>query len=270
MFELVLFIALAGTAAGGLWDLKTTEIPDELPALLITLAIFYWFINAASTGNFLPLIASLAIGTFVTAIGWLAYHYGQWGGADALMLGAIFYLIPLHPTISLFPMAYVFNMFVVSFVYLLLYTIIIGIRNREVISLFRNDLKHSWKMIVGIPVLFAAVYTIPILIYDMIFIFPWELIILIFLLCLFWRYGKVIEEKHFTRDISVDNLKEGDVIFESKKWIGLTKKEVEKLKQTHETVKIKEGVRFAPVFFLTLLATLLFGNILLNLLLNFA
>ncbi len=81
---------------------------------------------------------------------------------------------------------------------------------------------------------------------------------------LFWKYAKVIENVAFRRKIAVAKLREGDVLFESKKWVGLTKEEVQKIKRTRKNVVIKEGVRFAPAFPLALVATYYLGNIILS------
>jgi hypothetical protein len=46
MLELIAFtVALIGGFAAGLWDLKTSDIPDEAPALMATLGLFIWYVN---------------------------------------------------------------------------------------------------------------------------------------------------------------------------------------------------------------------------------
>jgi len=49
-----------------------------------------------------------------------------------------------------------------------------------------------------------------------------------------------------------------------KLWVGLKKSEVLKLRKLKNSVWIKEGVRFAPSFFLALIATALWGNLFLR------
>ena len=57
-------------------------------------------------------------------------------------------------------------------------------------------------------------------------------------------------------------LKEGDVPDGSKLWEGLTKEQVKEIKKSGKKyVVIKDGVRFAPVFTLALLAAILLGDI---------
>ena len=51
MIEILLvFMALAGTIAAGAWDLKTTEVPDEIPALMVTLGGFLVFLQSVILG----------------------------------------------------------------------------------------------------------------------------------------------------------------------------------------------------------------------------
>jgi Flp pilus assembly protein protease CpaA len=78
--------------------------------------------------------------------------------------------------------------------------------------------------------------------------------------------------KGFYKKIPVSKLKIDDMIGEDipklkiyKKFIrGLTKKEVQKIKKMKKYVIIREGIRFTPVFFISLIITLLFGDILLS------
>ena len=64
----------------------------------------------------------------------------------------------------------------------------------------------------------------------------------------------------FRRRVDVKDLREGDVPV-GEKWRVLGKKEIKALKARGGKIWIKEGVRFAPVFFLTLVLMLAFGNV---------
>ncbi|MBI4018458.1 MAG: hypothetical protein HY368_02515, partial [Candidatus Aenigmarchaeota archaeon] len=55
-------------------------------------------------------------------------------------------------------------------------------------------------------------------------------------------------------------LKPGDVL-EKMIWRGLTREEIREIKRKEKYAVVKEGVRFVPAFALTLVATLLYGNI---------
>ncbi len=262
MIEIALFIALIGSFLAGLWDLKTTEVPDEIPFLMIVLSIALWFVNGVISNDFTPLFYSVTIGTIVLIIGLIMYHKNQWGEADAWILASIFYAMPAYK--DLFIIDYLPNLLIVSTIYLIIYSIVLGILNRNVLNIFVKDLsnnKYLISFIISCIIVFSLVlyilspYQKPLLLYR------FALFMIFFVI--FWRYAKVIENNLFKKKISTKNLRVGDVLV-STKWVGLTEEDVKKLQKTNKTVVIKEGVRFVPVFFLALLATLLYGNLLLS------
>jgi len=79
---------------------------------------------------------------------------------------------------------------------------------------------------------------------------------------IFVHYGRFIEKNLFKRKIKVKDLRVGDVPV-GDKWRVLTHKEVKELKKKGGEIWIKEGVRFAPVFIITMLVTLFYGNLML-------
>ncbi len=88
------------------------------------------------------------------------------------------------------------------------------------------------------------------------FLFPAALLAII----IFVHYGRFIEGTAFRKRIDVKDLKVGDVPMGGK-WRVLTEKEVRTLKRRGGKIWIKEGVRFAPVFVINVIATLFFGSI---------
>lgn len=258
MIEII--IAVIGSAVAGLWDLKTTEVPDEIPILMVAAGIFLWFI-AALNGNTTPFILSIAIGTAVLVLGLFLYKQGKWGGADAWIFAAILYLIPLYNN-RIFILDYLSNLVWVSAAFTVIYALALGIINRHIFSHFLKDLRENSAIVIGLPAVsaggFAAIaYAIA----------PWasfplkEIFLLLLALTVFWRYAKIIESKVFTRKIPAKQLRPGDVLQEMI-WRGLTYEEVERIRKSKKFVTIKEGMRFVPVFCITLVATLLYGNVL--------
>ncbi|MCD6381373.1 MAG: prepilin peptidase, partial [Candidatus Aenigmarchaeota archaeon] len=112
--DLTFFIALFGSLIAGLWDLKTTEIPEEIPALMTGFGLFIWFIYALSIGNMYPLFLSVIVGTMFLSIGWVFYRMGQWGDGDAAIMASIGYLVPFFPSIPLFSFSFFVNIFIVG------------------------------------------------------------------------------------------------------------------------------------------------------------
>jgi len=256
MLEIILLL-LIGLIIASLWDLKTTEVPDEIPYLLIIVGIFYWLIIGSASNDFTNLFYSLTIGSLLLAFGLLLYKLGKWGGADAWLLAAIGYTIPLHNN-QIFMAGFILNFLVVATAYTVIYTLIIGLMNRESFSYLREDLRRNYK-IFFIPLAFLS---FPVYLYSRGVFLTSSLIpsVSIFLLLIFWRFAVNIERKIFTRKISSSKIKEGDVL-EEMVWRGLTDQEVERIKKNRKYVTIKEGIRFVPVFPITLVVTLIYGTL---------
>ncbi len=263
MFDIIL-LALVLTALAGLWDLRTTEVPDELLAIMVISGISYWLISASITGGFYPLFVSLAIGTVLLALGLMLYKKGQWGGADAWILAAVGYMIPLYGG-ALFIVPYIMNFFIVSAIYMIAYSVALGMKNPYVFRIFAGDMKKNRRVLL-IPFVFLAFFlflnhvtaslgyaarAFPVV----------EMFVLLLFLTAFWRYGRAIERHVFRKRIPASRLRAGDVL-EDMNWVGLTQRQVAVMKSKRKYVTIKEGVRFVPVFFFSLVVTLLWGNVL--------
>jgi len=256
MLEII--IAVIGSAVAGLWDLKTTEVPDEIPILMVASGLFIWFISALS-GNTYPFVLSLTIGTAVLVLGLILYKYGKWGGADAWIFAAILYLIPVYNN-KTFLLDYLPNLIWVSAAFSVIYAIMLGIINRHIFKHVVRDLRENAIVVFGMPVVIAAGFLA--ISYTMAsFAAPVkEIFLLLLAFTIFWRYAKIIETRVFTRRIPAKRLRVGDVL-DSMIWRGLTPEEVKHIKRTRKFVTIKEGMRFVPVFFIALIVTLLYGNV---------
>jgi len=264
MIEFFLFmaaVALIGSLAAGISDLKTTEIPDEIPLLMGVIGVFGWLIYALTFGDFNPLFSSLLFGTVFLIFGWILYKTGQWGGGDALLLGAIIYLLPINPLqiglFNEFPIAFLVNFMIVGLVYTVIYAVAIGIKNKNTKKLLKKDYKEN-KSIFILDLAFFIIGIISVFYSIQISI----MIFMISFLILFWRYGMIVEKKIFMRKIKTSDVKVGDVIVDFKKWDGITENQLKELKKKKKFVTIKEGVRFAPTFFISLIVTFLLGNVL--------
>ena len=266
MFEIIL-IAVIGSVLAGLWDLKTTEVPDEIPALMIGLGLFLWFMRYMGSGD-ASIFYSLTIGTLLLVVGLLMYRKSQWGAADAWVLAAIGYLIPFYNG-RLFIVDFIPNFLIVAMAYMIVYVFILGLKEPHLFSLFLQESGKRKKIVLGVPLAFLAFVFIMFAflspaasfnIYPLI-----TSLLLIVFLTLFWSYAKVVEKYAFRKKIPTSKLREGDVL-EKMIWRGLTKDEVIEIRKKMKFVTIKEGVRFVPVFPIALIVTLLFGNLFLLLL----
>ena len=258
MIEIIIILAVVGSIIAGLWDLKTTEVPDPLPIGMVAAGIIFWVANWIIAGESNPLLLSLGVGTVLLAAGLLLYKKGQWGGADAWILAAIGYMIPVYNG-NIFIVPYLFNFMLVSIAYTVIYSVVIGLLNRKALANVAADFKANIRIIVGAPVAVFAVILGASFVLPQFIRLSLTLVPLVFLLVIFWRYAVVIEKHVFKKKIPVSKLRVGDVL-EKGNWVGLTESQVRKLRREKRYVVIKDGMRFVPVFAIALVLTLLYGN----------
>jgi Flp pilus assembly protein protease CpaA len=266
MLELLsLAIAIIGSLAAGLYDLKTSNIPDKLCITMIILGLIAHFITGFSTGDFSSLINAFMFGGLFLAFGLLMYFTGQWGGGDGELLVAIGVLLPsssLAHTHFPFALSFFINSFFIGAFYSILYSFVLAYRNPKIAKSFFKGLKGF----ILIPVLFL--FCLSILLLAVSQYLASFVSFLFFILIVFYNFSKSIEQGFYKR-IPVSKLKVDDMIGEDiprlkiyKNVIrGLTKEEVRKIKGIKRYVTIKEGIRYGLVFSLTLLFTLFFGDI---------
>lgn len=283
MFELIsLIVASVGSTLAGLWDLKTTEIPDEIPYVMMIIAIVLSGIQSYIEWSYLPLLYSLAVGLILLAFGFVMYYFGQWGGGDAKVLAAIGFFIPMLFQNSFFAillpfpfssmLTYLLNLFLIGTVYMILYAFVLAIMHKEIIFEFFREVKATSNfLIVGSLILFSFMFAINwyltstvqvsvnlrlVLVNSLITI---SLAIFLFFI---WKFTKAVESIGFKKKIPLSKLRVGDVLLESKVWEGITEKELKAIRRSgKKSVIIKEGIRFAPTFVFALLFTYLIGDV---------
>jgi len=274
MLEIILFlVAFIGSAAAGFYDLKTTEIPDEVPYIMIAIGIVGNIIASYLAWSYWPFVYSVIAGLGFLGFGFVMYYLGQWGGGDAKILSAIGFLLPTYQSVKLilpFSISFFFNVFLVGAGYMIVYALALSIINKKIWSAFFKDLKANARMILIYNSALVGVIIIMGLLFARYFEFlPLEaftvLVVTIGLasagLFILWKFVKAVENVGFKKKIPVSKLRVGDVPNYYKIWEGLTEKEVRKIKKSGKKyIWIKEGVRFAPTFPIALIFTLLFGD----------
>lgn len=277
MFELFsLITAFIGSSLAAAWDLKTTEIPDEIPYIMVMVALFLFGVQSFITWSYWPILLSVVTGLGLLGFGFMMYYLGQWGGGDAKILSAIGFLLPelkeFVPTLLFpFPVSYLFNVFLIGAAYLLIYAFALALIKRKVIFKFVKDIKASSKVIVfGSIVLFVLFFLLNWFLvnyfqlgFSLSFILTNSILPLIATMGLFilWKFAKTVENVGFKKRISISKLRIGDVLVTNRLWEGITKKELKKIKRSkRKFVWIKSGVRFAPSFVFALIFTLYFGD----------
>lgn len=275
---ILLGIGIVGFGLAGWLDLKTTEFPDWIPYFIIISAlavrgVFAWLLQDWSI-----IINSVLIGAAFLAFGLVLYFLKQWGDGDAWLLGSLGFLLPDPSGFQAataaagqfyFPITMLFNFFLIAFIYLFLYSLILGMRTQNVSRKFFLELKKDSKGIASLMIGFCTAYiAFVIYIYFVYSLLVFPLLhtvlfpVILLAIIIFVRYGRFIEGVTFKRRIDAGDLKAGDVPLGGK-WRVLTKKEVMALKEKGGKIWIKEGIRFAPVFLITILVTLFYGNLIL-------
>jgi Flp pilus assembly protein protease CpaA len=278
LLDWVLFaFGAAGFGLAGYLDLKTTEFPDWLPYSLIVVALALKALASSLSGNITILADSAVVGASFLGLGILLYLTKQWGDGDAWLLGALGFLFPGAASLPFFagagdlllpfPVVLLFNFFLVSFGYLIVYSIALGLKNPRVLRRFSGSLKAQARGMLAVIAAFFIGCTVLVYSLNNLLGIPFQQMTGLLSLPLFFafvvvfvHYGKFVEENLFKRQISVSSLRAGDVPV-SGKWRVLNKKEMAALKRKGGKIWIKEGVRFAPVFLITLILTMVFGNL---------
>ncbi|HDD72720.1 MAG TPA: hypothetical protein ENG00_01355 [Candidatus Aenigmarchaeota archaeon] len=274
LFWALFFTGLVGFGLGSYWDIKTTEFPDWLPYSMILLSLILRGTFSYLTGDVWIVLNSIIFGVLFLGLGLGMYFAKQWGDGDAWLLGAMGFLFPdtadLSPpgiTVIPFPMVVLFNFFLIAFVYIIIYSLVLGIRNPKKSRRFLRELRGDLRNL-GLIVGFFAGLSFALVCYlhfwfgaaiqDLVYliVFPGLLLCLL----VFMRYGRFVEANLFRKRIPVSRLRVGDVLI-SDRWRGLTEAEVKKLKRRGGYVWIKEGVRFAPVFIITMVISLFYGSL---------
>ncbi len=278
VFDLVLLaIALVGSSAAAIYDLKTTEVPDWLFYVMGGLGLIFSIIQALSTNNFLTLENATIFSLGLFGFGFLMYKTGQWGGADAVLLGLIGFMVPQLPSgfltnlIFPFPISFLFNVFLIGAAYMIVYAIIFAYRTKTLFGIFSKEVKASARMLgMFSTILFFALVGITLYMNSIFFlnlntlqIFRLSIVPIIFLigLLLFYKFAQIIEKFGFRKKIPISKLRVGDMLMSKKELVGITPEQLHRIKKSKKKfVWIKEGVRFAPAFPLALLYTVFFGD----------
>jgi Flp pilus assembly protein protease CpaA len=280
---ILLAIGIIGFGVTGYLDLKTTEFPDWMPYAMIVGALAVRGVFAFMLNDLSIITESVVWGAVFLAIGLAMYYTRQWGDGDAWLLGALGFLFPagtgfaaasapatgIGMTAFPFPVIMLFNFFFISFFYLIAYSLALGLSAPKVSSQFMHYLKGNARSIVlSIAAITAVCMALVAYLLILLGVPPGQLVMFMLLpvvftaLLMFLHFGKFIEGKLFKRQIAAKDLTPGDVPI-SGKWKVLTEKEVRMLKRKGGKIWIKEGVRFAPVFIITMLLTLFYGNLML-------
>ncbi|MEM5875380.1 MAG: prepilin peptidase [Candidatus Aenigmatarchaeota archaeon] len=266
MIEIIsLIILFFGLLIASYYDLKTTEIPDKFAYIFLSIGVILFIVNSY-INNFNNFIDNFIISLLISTIGFIMYFFGQWGLGDSFLLASstFFLFFKTSKSFFIYPQLDFFsNLIIVGSFYIPLYSLPGFLRDKKAKKLFINRVKEFSSRILFLIFLFSILFlVISFYLLKQIFIRPLIFVVTFTLfLNYLWIYLKACE-KMFIKRIKVNELKVGDVLLESKRWDGIDKKEIEKIKKARKKyVYIKNGVAFAPVFLISLIVTLLIGNL---------
>jgi len=270
LYVVLIVIGIVGIFIAAISDIKTREIPDWLNYSLISLGLGIRIIYSISLKDPLIIFSSV-IGLIIAFIlGLFMYYTKQWGGGDAKSYMAIASLFTSMPDQKFFLFDFTVNLLIVGSIYTILMSIYY-IFQKKLLTKIKISFSNKIKKI---TIIFLVSFFMALFVYflDVNFIIPVLLLILVLFFYLFVIPIIKIVETSLIKTISVKNLTEGDWITENiylkNKFIynnkspGVTKKQISQiLKSKIKNLKVKEGIVFMPSFFITLIVTLLFNNL---------
>ena len=234
-------------------DLYKYEIPDIISNGLILIGILvHSYLIIYEKILFSELLISLGFGSFV---GLGLFFSGNWGGGDAkLLVGVSAAGAALKNTLP-FIIEYTINLILAGGIYSIFVVYFYSLKNYQ-------KLKRE-PYIKELFILTAA--------FSIIFL-PAGMIFLV-LLTMYLSY--IIQKKYFDKEINTKDLVEGDWVVEkiyhnkkliySPRKIGLLKKDISLIQKYKKSVKVKGGIAFAPAFFIAIIFTLNYPDIIFDL-----
>ena len=263
-------------------DLKTREVPDWISFSLIVIALSLRLIYSLISKQWGFFITGLiGFGVFFILANAL-YYTKQWGGGDSKLLMGLGAGLATYPEFLLkyFSPNLEFNILGIFLINLLLagsingiiWSFILGIRNKEKFKQEFKKIVKSKKMISGLitSLLITTALTIILLIYKIPLILTFIPLLVTSIFVIVIISIKAIEKSCMYKIISPNQLSEGDWIVDKsirKKYniseLGIENYQIIKVKEDKlKKILIKEGIPFIPSFFIAFLITLIFGNIL--------
>ncbi|MCJ7450506.1 MAG: hypothetical protein MUP58_02090 [Candidatus Nanohaloarchaeota archaeon QJJ-9] len=229
-------IILASKEFGNLSEDFLSERMASITFGLVVIVTLYLLSRAYLLGTLEIILRPLASGIALLGLGWFLYLLGAWGGADALILGSLGFVIPNIPSSFSpifeaawpFPLTLLMNVFIVGSVYIFFYSAYEGLRDSEVMRKFRSDLKGYWKRILhilGIYVVFSGIamfYAVKSLNAP----FKWSFYLLLAYLPLLigllilYRFLNFVQNVGMVETKRVEELEPGDVLSEGYKLEG--------------------------------------------------
>lgn len=272
-----LFIAaILWLIVASLSDLKKREVANWLSFSLIAVALGVRAITSIITLEYSYFLNGLLFAFIFFILANLLYYTKIFAGGDAkllIALGALFATTPVFASFDNqfnlpFPSIFLLNTLVIASFYGILYSIGLSLQNW---NSFKQSFIHLYikTKIFRAPLLIIIFLSIVLTFlsrrYEFLFF-----IALVFIFPYLYIFVKAVENTCLVRIVRARDLTEGDWIIHSinigKKIIspsvdGLSRQDILLLKKHNKKVEVKYGIPFIPVFLITAVISVLFGNL---------
>lgn len=263
METFLLATAFIWLVAASISDIKRREVPDWLSFSLIAIALATRAIFSVFTRDISHFVYGIAgLFTFFL-LSFLLYRAKIFAGGDMKImsaLGAVFALEKIS-------FSFLFNILLVGFFYCLLYSAFLAFKNKSSYIREVKKIKIKKEKIISFFLSFVLLFLVFItrqyqMLWIVAFFFAFPFLLL---------FVKAVENSCLVKEVPPEKLTEGDWLLHDirigKKTIkarfsGLDKKEIALIKKEGIRVKVKYGIPFVPVFLLSFVASLAFGNLL--------
>jgi len=271
-------IALSGMSIASYTDFIKREVPNKISFGLIIAMLVLRLGYSIQQGDLYYFWASLAIGGLFLGLGMLFFYAQQWGGADVKLLtvlGVGFATVypDFAPKLAVswpFFVTILMNFFFIAAAYSLLYAVGLSLTNKNVYYDLRAAVTKNDLIFLGI-----SVFAISALGFFERFFYFFTIVPFFWFLMKFLKsvdkncmYRIVKAERLVEFDIPQKDIKVGrKVIVNSSDPNGITLSQLEQIKKfvksrkLQNEFKVRWGIPLIPVFPLTLVASLYFGDI---------
>ncbi|MBN2111811.1 prepilin peptidase [Candidatus Woesearchaeota archaeon] len=277
LISLVFLILAVGTVT----DFKTREVPDWVNYSAIFAGLGIRLAYSVSTFEWSYIIEGVLGFAVFLALALMMFYLGQWGGGDSKMLMGIGALIGLQFRPDHLFVAFFVNMLIAGAVYGILWGIILAVKHKsKFVPFVRKTVRTKGyklaKKVLFVMVALLLISSFLVDVYTAIFLVTSALVL--FIMFYSWLLLTAVEKTSLVKFVPVEKLTEGDwivkdVVVEGKritgpKDLGISREQIKKLLKLRQEGKIrqvlvKEGMPFVPVFFIAMIISVIWGNLVL-------
>lgn len=274
MYEVIFLLALAFLyiTFAVFQDIKTKEIFNWISFSLIIFALTFRFFYSIFEGdNFTFFYMGLIGFGIFFLLGNLLYYSRVFAGGDAKIMIALGAILPISPDIFQ-NLKIFFSFFIIfllaGFLYTLITSAFLFVKNFNSFKKeFSKQFKKTKTLICTLTFL-SLIFLILGFLWNLFFVLG----LLLFITSYLYIYSKSIDEACMIKKVKAKDLEEGDWLYSDLRigkkvikatWDGLTEKDIREIRKSHKEVRIRDGIPFSPVFWISfmLISLLIFFNI---------